>query len=261
VKEELKILGTAILYYTRLPWPFHFEYAEQYLTKSVRYLPFVGIVTGSFCALILYLSQLLLPIMPAIALSMVASVLLTGAMHEDGFADFCDGFGGGSTKEKILAIMKDSANGTFAVVGIVLMLGTKFLLLSSFPVRGLLFILVIAHTLSRLMPVFFIYTAKYARPDGPSKARPVGADQSLLSLIIAILIGFLPLLFLTPVAILIVMSMLSLLFLVFRHYVVRKLGGYTGDILGALQQISELSIYMVLLAISKYYDVLSCFCS
>ena len=93
------------------------------------YFPLIGWIVGGFSALIFWASSFLFPVSISIIFSMIASILVTGAFHEDGFADVCDGFGGGWTKEKILEIMKDSRVGSYGVIGMILMLGTKFAVL------------------------------------------------------------------------------------------------------------------------------------
>ena len=108
LRKEFKIFLTAILYYTRIPISRKIEYSSDNLNKATRYLPFIGYWVATVGALVYLVMQMYLNTNISIIGSMVAMVLFTGAFHEDAIADFCDGFGGGYTREKILSIMKDS---------------------------------------------------------------------------------------------------------------------------------------------------------
>src|SRR6478609_3085615 len=126
MKKELHIFFTALLFYTRIPCPKNIDHNPDYLHKASRYFPLVGWIVGALTFIIYYLSSFLFPSQIAIVLSIIAGILITGAFHEDGFADVCDGFGGGWTKEKILTIMKDSAIGAYGAIGLVLLFLLKF---------------------------------------------------------------------------------------------------------------------------------------
>jgi adenosylcobinamide-GDP ribazoletransferase len=175
---------------------------------------------------------------------MAASIFITGAFHEDGFADFCDGFGGGYTKEKILEIMKDSRIGTYGTIGLIMILAIKFLSLTNIETAQIPIVLISAHSFSRIFPVIMIYTSTYSRMDATSKTKPIGKKSNIFSLIVAIVFGIGFLLFINWIAILAIIILCSFAFLIFRNYVIRKLGGYTGDVLGAIQQISEVCFYL-----------------
>jgi adenosylcobinamide-GDP ribazoletransferase len=94
MKRELELFFTALMFFTRLPVP-TLEYSQEKLNASSRYFPLVGILVGALSATVFMFSSLILPLKVAVLLSMIASILITGAFHEDGFADTCDGFGGG----------------------------------------------------------------------------------------------------------------------------------------------------------------------
>src|SRR3569833_79355 len=126
MKRETKIFFTALMFFTRIPCPKWVDHSEEYLNKSSKYFPVVGIIVGSISALIFWLFQLFFPVEIALIFSIIASILTTGAFHEDGFADVCDGFGGGWTKDKILLIMKDSRVGAFGVIGLISILAGKY---------------------------------------------------------------------------------------------------------------------------------------
>ena len=121
MKKELHIFFTALMFYTRIPCPKNINHHPDYLNKASRYFPLVGWIVGGISFLIFYMTSFLFSVEIAVLLSMITGVLVTGAFHEDGFADVCDGFGGGWTKEKILMIMKDSAIGAYGAIGLVLL--------------------------------------------------------------------------------------------------------------------------------------------
>jgi adenosylcobinamide-GDP ribazoletransferase len=243
--NEIKVFFTAIMFYTRIPVPKFTGYSEENLNKATRYFPLVGIIVGAITALLFYLLQFILPKELAVLLSMAASIFITGAFHEDGFADFCDGFGGGYTKEKILEIMKDSRIGTYGTIGLIMMLAIKFLSLTNIETAQIPIVLISAHAFSRVFPILMIYTSSYSRMDATSKTKPIGKKSNLLSLIIAVLFGIGLLFFIHWIAVLIIIIFCNIVFLIFRNYVIRKLGGYTGDVLGAIQQISEICFYLM----------------
>jgi adenosylcobinamide-GDP ribazoletransferase len=244
-KKEIHIFAAAIMFYSRIPLPKkNSMFSDEILHQSIRYFPLIGIIVGCMGGGVFWLSSLILPFQIAVILSMVATILLTGAFHEDGFADFCDGFGGGYTKERILAIMKDSSIGTYGAIGLLMMLFSKYLCLSNMKPIDLPLVLIAAHAFSRFLPVCLINTSTYARIEGPSKSKAIGQKGTLFSFCVALLFSVLALAFIPWKAVLLIAVLSLLLFVFFRWYVTRRLGGYTGDVLGALQQLSEIMFYL-----------------
>lgn len=227
-------------------------WSEEMLNKSTRYFPLIGILVGGVGAVCFWILSFYLPVSIAVIISIVATILFTGAFHEDGFADFCDGFGGGYTPVRILEIMKDSRIGTYGSVGLFAVLGVKFMTLMHIEATRIPLILIAGHAISRIFPVLLIYTSNYARLDASSKTKPVGKADSTFSLLFAILTGILTLYFLGWQEILISVALLVVVAFFFRNYIIRKLGGYTGDILGALQQLCEVFFYLAILAWQNY---------
>ena len=127
MKKERDIFFTALMFLTRLPVPKNINHAELYLQKSPKYFPLIGWIVG-FISVVVFIIFKFISVDIGVLASIIAGIFTTGCFHEDGFADTCDAFGGGWTKEKILAIMKDSRLGTYGVAGLGLMLTTKFLL-------------------------------------------------------------------------------------------------------------------------------------
>jgi len=249
MKRQIELFLTAVMFYTRIPVPRSLEFSNERLNRSTRYLTLVGWLTGGIGAVVFYGLQFLFSAELAVFLSMMATILVTGAFHEDGFADFCDGFGGGYTREKILGIMKDSRIGTYGAIGLVGMLGTKFLALQALPPALIPLILIAAHAFSRLMPVIIIFTSRYSREDELSKTKPVGKRGKHSDLIIAVVLAVLPTTFLPWQLMAVVVPLALAVTWSFKKYTEHKLGGYTGDCLGALQQITEVLFYLCLLAL------------
>ncbi len=243
-RRELHIFLNALMFFTRIPVPNNLPYTDDMQHRSMRYLPFIGWIVGGigavvFCGLLFVFTPGL-----SILLSMLATILVTGAFHEDGFADFCDAFGGGYTRERILSIMKDSRLGTYGSIGLIGILATKYLSLSSIEVAKVPLALLTGHSISRLMPILLINTAHYSRDDSSSKSRAIGkkgrgADFLLALCFPTILLSFLPFHFVSAI-----IPVLLLTTYLFRRYLINRIGGYTGDCLGAIQQIAEVEFYL-----------------
>jgi adenosylcobinamide-GDP ribazoletransferase len=252
ILQEIRVFLIAIQFYTRVPVRSVKGYSPSNLNHSTRYFPLVGLLVGALAAGVYHLSAMIFPYPVAVILSMIASILVTGAFHEDGFADACDGFGGGWTREKILEIMKDSRMGAFGVLGLVMILLLKFSLLSESPVTLLIPMLIAGHALSRLMSVHVIWRFAYSRDDLLSKVKPIGQGIKTWELVVAWVTGLAGLLFL-PIGwyTLSVIPLLIFAELSGRYY--RKwLGGYTGDCLGATQQVSEILFYIYCLGVWRF---------
>ncbi|MEC5147419.1 adenosylcobinamide-GDP ribazoletransferase [Chitinophaga sp. 212800010-3] len=248
MKQQWQLVQTAIMYYTRIPVPVSIPYSSEMLNKATRYLPLIGWITGGSMVAVLYLFSSIAPMAVSLLLAIITSVWMTGAFHEDGFADMCDGFGGGWTKEKILEIMKDSRIGTYGMIGLLLIMLLKFLCLRELPLYKAMLAIISAQPLSRFTAVTVIFTHKYVRENEDSKAKPLAKGISRTDLLIAGLLGCLPfgaaIIFLQNYTLLVTIPALLLA----RWYLVRLMqkwiGGYTGDCLGAVQQVSETVIYL-----------------
>ncbi len=261
MKREIRIFFTALMYYTRIPCPSWITHQENYLHQATRYLPVVGCIVGFVAGMLFFAGTYLFGAVLGIILSMTGSILLTGAFHEDGFADTCDGFGGGWTKEHILEIMKDSRVGTYGVVGLILIFGFKFFSLqqmaSSYPQPLILLLMFMtAHALSRFTASTFIFTHTYVRFSEDSKAKPVAQVTGKYNLCIGFVFAIIPLLALVLFAdkLILIAVFIPLLFvkLYLGSYFTKWIGGYTGDCLGATQQICEVIIYLTFILLWKF---------
>jgi len=251
MKRELEYFFAALRFFTRLPVPAWVGHSQDQLDHAARYFSLVGILIGAIGAGVTELTALALPIGIAILLGMAATILATGAFHEDGFADSCDGFGGGWEKAQVLAIMKDSRIGSYAALGVGLMLLAKWNALveldAAFEPPLLALALIAGHAASRLASTVLIYFLDYVRDDASAKSKPLAQRMAAHELAIAIVIGLAPCLLLPPVDALVALGAAALAAWLAARYFLRRIGGYTGDCLGATQQVSELAFYLGLL--------------
>ncbi|MBP1224702.1 adenosylcobinamide-GDP ribazoletransferase [Flavobacterium sp. 1355] len=264
MKKELHIFFTALMFYTRIPCPKNITHHPDYLNKATRYFPLIGWIVGSISFLAYFLFSFFLSVEIAVILAIIASILITGAFHEDGFADVCDGFGGGWTKEKILMIMKDSAIGAYGAIGLVLLFLLKFKLLSEAVLyyqtnyalsSFLIFLLFVsAHALSRLTAISIIFTHEYSRDDATSKSKPIAKSNTWKEIIGAFIFGLIPLLALSyfKYQILLVLIPVFLTRYFLARYFQKWIDGYTGDCLGATQQVCEVVYYLSLFLVWKF---------
>ncbi|MES2742761.1 MAG: adenosylcobinamide-GDP ribazoletransferase [Pseudomonadota bacterium] len=250
--HQCRLFFIALQFFTRLPIPRWVGFAPDWLHHASRYFPLVGILVGSVCAAVHVAVAQWWPAPVAALLATGAGIYLTGAFHEDGFADMCDGFGGGMTRERVLDIMKDSRIGAYGAIGIGGLLALKVTLLSQLTPGVAAAALLLAHPLSRVAACALIWRLDYARAEG--KAKPLAQEMSGLEFAIAAATGALPALIMAWCGYLPWTGMLAgamgaaLSSAWLAHAFVRRLGGYTGDCLGAVQQVSEVAFYLALTA-------------
>jgi len=257
--KEWRYFLLAVGFFTRIPLPSFANFEEQELNHSAKYFPLIGIIVGTVGALIFVLAARIFPVGIAVLLSMVATIYITGAFHEDSMADSNDGMGGSWDRERILTIMQDSRLGTYGALALFLMLFGKFQILSALPVNSVPYVLIAAHALSRLCAVYVMATLSYVKASG--KAKPLASKVQLKDLVIATIFGLIPLVLLywylfSDAIDLREVLVFSLTWLVsvgfiwvwWRNKIKRWLGGYTGDCLGATQQMTELAFYLGVLA-------------
>ena len=245
---QLQQFLLALTFYTRLPGPQNQDYTK--LPQATIYLPLVGWVVGALTALSFYLANLLWQQVIAVIIALIVGIFLTGAFHEDGFADVCDGFGGGWGKQRIMEIMKDSFIGVYAVIGLIFIFLLKISILSTLPTTTVPFVLFSAHSISRLFPLLLMQRYNYVR-ESDSKAAVAVYKAARRQLILATIVALIPLLLLPLICLLsIIPLLLGNVFL--GRYFYRHIGGYTGDCLGASQQLTETIFYLSISALWIY---------
>jgi len=250
--HQIRLFFIALQFFTRLPIPAWVGFEASWLQHASRYFPLVGVVVAALAAAVYAAAALVLPAPVAAMLSTAASIYITGAFHEDGFADTCDGLGGGMTKERALEIMKDSRVGAYGAIGTVCMLATKLSALALLPPHLAVAALVVAHPVSRLAATALIWKLDYVRGEG--KAKPLAQQMTGTEFAIAALTCALPSAgvlaagWMTPAALAAAVLASAAAALWLGRLFVRRLGGYTGDCLGAVQQLAEALAYVAVLA-------------
>ena len=273
MRYQLELFFTALGFFTRIPVPAWVPWSAERMNHAARYFALVGWVVGAAGALGYLALASLLPPGVAVILSMALTIRLTGAFHEDGFADSCDGLGGGWDKAQVLAIMKDSRIGSYGTIGMVLMLLAKAAALMELadpsavaplagsaasvppadllpPGVGVALALLVAHPLSRLAATVVMHRLPYVRADDSAKSAAVARPLAPAELALAAACGLLPLLLLPPASALGALLAAAAVTVWTARLFRRQLGGYTGDLLGATQQASELAIYLGLLMVA-----------
>jgi adenosylcobinamide-GDP ribazoletransferase len=249
IRAEWQVFLLAVQFLTRLPVTV--DYTSERLEQTPRWYPAVGVLIGAMVAVIWWGSSLMFPPVVAAVICTAASVLITGVFHEDGFADACDGLGGGQTRARVLEIMRDSRLGTYGTLGLALMVGGKIAVLAALPAAAVPMVLVAGHAASRASAVWVIASSSYLRDHGTGKPVANGIDAGGMAVIGWTLLAVtLALLWVVPVGAVVVGAM----GLAAGHYAMRRrfeqrLGGYTGDCLGAVQQCSEIGFLLGVLAV------------
>ncbi len=237
---------TAFMLMTRLPIPL--KTASDTIPnvkRCVWVFPIVGLVVSSLASVIWQLSEFLaLPDDVGVILTVTSMLLITGAFHEDGLADVADGFGGGNKRERKLEIMRDSALGVYGTLSLIVVMALKVSALITLSQTQLIPVLLITATASRSMIVVMAYLLPPARTN--SIATEMG-KPSVLSMVVTFLIAggvtvFLADFYVTGVLFVIALTTV----LLFRGLVKSQIQGFTGDVLGATQQISEIALLLAL---------------
>lgn len=242
-RQVVDEIALSLVFFTRLPLPtlvFH----DRALTQAIWAAPVAGIVVGLIAGLVYAIAKPLgLDDGPAAALALAAGMLVTGCLHEDGLSDVADGFGGGATRERKLEIMRDSRIGAYGACALALSLLLRWTALAE--IGGAwqaVLALVVAHGASRGLLGAFMHRLPPARDDGLSaNAGMVGRETAMIGLAI----GAILLLPLGLAGALAAALLLALVFFGFRALCQRQIGGQTGDAIGALQQVAEISILLV----------------
>ncbi|MDO5663820.1 MAG: adenosylcobinamide-GDP ribazoletransferase [Bacteroidia bacterium] len=250
MKHQLNLFFHALQFYSRIPVG-KIDYSEENLTQSLRFFPLVGIIVGAVGAIIFILSNLVFPQSVSVVATIISMVAITGALHEDGVSDFFDGFGGGYTKERILEIMKDSYVGAYGVIALIFLFLAKFALLLSIETAQLPVALIAAHASSRFMAVLLVKSSTYARME-QSKSSHSRNPLSHTTFITALVLSALPLFLVSWVVAVSAIVVYLIIFFALKRYVDKKIGGFTGDILGTMQQFCEIAFYATYVGVIAY---------
>lgn len=251
-----RLLAT-FMFFTRLPLWRVVNVDPSAFSRVVPLWPIAGWLTGSVMALTLWAASLVFPLCIAAALALVARLMLTGGLHDDGLADFFDGMGCGGSRERILAVMKDSHIGTYGVIALIflylLAVGAITAIAGSAGIGVACASVITADVWSKFCASRIVSVLPYARTADSAKNHTVYTRTQAGELLLSFLIGFVPLavavwlgasawLFVAAVAPVVVSYALFML----MH---KKLGGYTGDCCGATFMLCELSFLLTAAAL------------
>lgn len=272
--HELRLFFVALQFLTRLPVPRWVGFDPCWLQSCSRHFPLVGALVGTWSALVLWGSLLFWPPFVAAVLSLIATAWLTGAFHEDGLADTFDALGGSVSRERALAIMKDSRIGSYGAVALVLALGLKVAVVAALvdgapagrgtasAMAWAAAALMWSHAVSRAAPVWVISRLSYVGDVDQAKARPLATRVSGAGLWVAagwlvvvgaaVTFGVPPSAGRVPMAVGAALSASALTTLCCTRWLLRRLGGFTGDTLGATQQLVELAGLLAWLAVARW---------
>lgn len=253
----MKRIIAALSFFTRIPfWRIASPDREDY-ERVVPLWPLTGWFTGGVMALTYYICTLFsLPTHISVLMTFGSRILITGGLHEDGFADFCDGFGGGTTRERILQIMKDSHIGTYGVIALIFHFGIMYEVVSH--LLGYIpspFVFVVADSGCKALSSMIVHFLPYARKEEEAKSRLVYTRTTIIERIISFVIGFMPMIlflivcpdekFLSGMITAITISAIACLLLFRRMHV--GIQGYTGDCCGATFLVAEDVFFLTML--------------
>lgn len=243
----MKRLIAALSFFTRIPFWRLSSLESRHYENIVPMWPVAGILTGVVMSCTFYMTSLVLPNTVAIVIAMISRILITGGLHEDGFADFCDGFGGGSTglpekdRERTLRIMKDSFIGTYGVLGLILYFLLLWNILYSLsdllPLWKMMICMIVVDVFSKFMSSMIVYFLPYARDAENAKNKIVynKGSRPYIAMFLSVVTLNAP-----------------ILFLLFR-WMKNRIGGYTGDCCGATFMLMELYNYLILLILCERF--------
>lgn len=247
-------LFAAFIFFTRLPfWRIHQPRKEAYETV-VELWPLTGWLTAGCMAATLYFGSFVVPTTLAAMAAIIVRILITGALHEDGLADFIDGFGaGGTDRKRILDIMKDSRIGTYGVVGLVLYFMLLHQSLTILPPRITALMILAADPFFKMMTAQLIQMMPYARTAETAKGQVVYRKTSIKAGLLLLIQGTLPAIGLWYFAGLpyLGIAMPALVFYLLYLLMHRRINGYTGDCCGAVFLLTELTFYLTYITLNS----------
>ncbi|MCR5709112.1 MAG: adenosylcobinamide-GDP ribazoletransferase [Bacteroidales bacterium] len=243
-------LLAALIFFTRLPFWRIREVPGEYFKRVVPLWPFTGWLTGFITVLFFWLFSQVMPLTPAWILALCSRLLVTGCLHEDGLADFIDGFGGGTSRERTLAIMKDSHIGTYGVIGLIIYFALMIVLPSSLSRDTLCLVVLCGDCWAKCCAAQLINFLPYARTEETAKNKTVYSRMTLPELLLCFFFGLAPALVLTlalgwlPVSVLWLLAVPVAVMLSLALFMKKRIQGYTGDCCGATFLLCELAFYL-----------------
>jgi adenosylcobinamide-GDP ribazoletransferase len=240
--SEARLFGAALTTLTRLPWRLG-KLRADWLARAAKFFPLVGALVGAIAALVLIGAAQIWPRPIPALLALAAALIVTGALHEDGLADVADA-AGGRDRESRLAIMKDPKLGAYGAVALVVVLGLKVAALSSLAAVEAAAALVAGGAVSRLWAVVVMSRAGYAGDRDAAKLDHGIEGPRRAELLLALVLALVPLLLLDQGSALAGLALSAVAAACVAVPVCRALGGYTGDVLGAVIATSEVAFLL-----------------
>lgn len=239
----LQVLAAFIFFTRLLFWKIAEVPADAFRHVVCRW-PLVGWLTAGLSVLVLYSSALVLPASVALLLAILTRLLVTGCLHEDGLADFFDGFGGGTSRERTLEIMKDSHIGSYGVIGLIFYFALYYAMLHALPLPVAGAVMLAGDPFSKGVAAMIINRLPYARTAETAKNKTVYSQMSLSEYLFCILSALIPLVWLPDVSYLWALLFPVITWYLLTSFMKRKINGYTGDCCGATFLLCELSFYL-----------------
>jgi adenosylcobinamide-GDP ribazoletransferase len=233
----------ALQFLTIIPLSVRGEITDKMLGESLVYFPLVGILLGGILVGSHFVLALFLPENIVCVFLLLILILLTGALHVDGFADTLDGLFSRKSREEMLQIMRDSRLGTMAVLGLIILLLLKYQLLYALSGKGMNAALLLMPLLGRWGMAASASLAKYARSNG-GVGKPYTEYAGLREFIIATVLTFLGVVLIGGIRGILVFISVAILAGILFHFISKKLGGMTGDTYGALGEIVEVAVLL-----------------
>ena len=239
----------ALQFLTSIPLPWQREVSPEQLGHSTIYFPVVGLIIGLILAGLNWLLSLILPSAVVNALLIVILVIITGALHLDGFVDTCDGMVGHKTVAQRRRVMKDSRAGAFGIIGISCLLLVKYVTLNSVPDCWMVPTLLLMPVLSRWAMVYAVFAFPYARATGLGRAfkREASRLVFLVATIIALAIAVIP----AEFAGLVIMFGVWVIVMAIAYYLKGRFGGLTGDSYGAINETAEVLVLILVCLLAQ----------
>jgi len=242
--RQWRLLVCAVQFLTRLPTPRLADFEPDWINRSARYFPVAGQLVGLLSAAVWLAAGRLWPGWPAAALAIGAGIIVTGGFHEDGLADTADGLGGGQDRARRLTIMKDSRIGSFGALALILALALRMGLLAGLsPLEGAV-ALFVAHSGARAAAVVVMAMLPYAGDPDAAKIKPVPRGVRGYEAVIAVGLGGWPLVLLGAPNAALGVALAVASSTVMALWARRLIGGVTGDVLGAVEQLAEIALLM-----------------
>lgn len=252
IRRELTLFLVAVQFLTRVPVPSFGSFETEWLDRAAKYFPLVGAAVGGISALALWGASQVWPASLAALIAVAAGIVATGCFHEDGLADTADGLGGGLTVARRLEIMKDSRIGTYGAVALMLVLALKIMSIAALEVPSAIGALIAAHASARLATVVAIQALPYAGDADAAKVKPLATGITGHEMVIAAVFGLAPIFMIDPACFAIGLAGGAMPALLLAYQSRRLIGGYTGDVLGAIEQVFEVGFLLAVVAAGQH---------